>query len=89
VKLRNVFTNSLSVLIAARISPKESRLMPTEDADGIRIQYDAFGDPASPPVLLIMGLGAQMTLWDPFLPGRIVGATPLRSPLRGCARYQR
>lgn len=39
--------------------------MPTTTANGIRIEYDSFGDPASPPVLLIMGLGAQMTLWDP------------------------
>jgi pimeloyl-ACP methyl ester carboxylesterase len=39
--------------------------MPTQAANGIHIEYDTFGDPASPPVLLIMGLGAQMTLWDP------------------------
>jgi pimeloyl-ACP methyl ester carboxylesterase len=34
-------------------------------ANGIQIEYDTFGDATSPPVLLIMGLGAQMTLWDP------------------------
>ncbi|MGB8197216.1 MAG: alpha/beta hydrolase [Acidimicrobiales bacterium] len=34
-------------------------------ANGITIEYDTFGDAASPPVLLIMGLGAQMTLWEP------------------------
>src|ERR1700722_7176387 len=39
--------------------------MPTQEANGITIEYDTFGDPSSPPVLLIMGLGAQMTLWDP------------------------
>lgn len=39
--------------------------MPSKTANGIQIEYDTFGDPASPPVLLIMGLGAQMTLWDP------------------------
>src|SRR5580693_5067142 len=33
-------------------------------ANGITIEYEAFGDRASPPVLLIMGLGAQLTLWD-------------------------
>lgn len=32
-------------------------------ANGIEIEYDAHGDPAAPPVLLVMGLGAQMTLW--------------------------
>lgn len=32
-------------------------------ANGITIEYDEHGDPAAPPVLLVMGLGAQMTLW--------------------------
>lgn len=39
--------------------------MPSETANGITIEYDTFGDSTSPPVLLIMGLGVQMTLWDP------------------------
>jgi pimeloyl-ACP methyl ester carboxylesterase len=39
--------------------------MPSATANEITIEYDTFGDPASPPVLLIMGLGAQMTLWEP------------------------
>jgi pimeloyl-ACP methyl ester carboxylesterase len=39
--------------------------MQIHTANGIDIEYDTFGDPASPPVLLIMGLGAQMTLWEP------------------------
>jgi pimeloyl-ACP methyl ester carboxylesterase len=30
----------------------------------VEITYDAFGDPKSPPMLLIMGLGAQMIRWD-------------------------
>jgi pimeloyl-ACP methyl ester carboxylesterase len=34
------------------------------DANGIEIVYDTFGDPSSPPMLLIMGLGAQMIAWD-------------------------
>ena len=38
--------------------------MPNVPANGINIEFDTFGDPSSPPVLLIMGLGAQMTLWD-------------------------
>jgi pimeloyl-ACP methyl ester carboxylesterase len=33
-------------------------------ANGITIEYETFGDAGSPPVLLIMGLGAQLTLWD-------------------------
>lgn len=39
--------------------------MSSAQANGITIEYDTFGDPSSPPVLLIMGLGVQMTLWDP------------------------
>ena len=33
------------------------------DANGLQIAYEEFGDPLSPPMLLIMGLGAQMILW--------------------------
>ncbi|HEY0909018.1 MAG TPA: alpha/beta hydrolase [Bradyrhizobium sp.] len=33
-------------------------------ANGIDICYEAFGDPTAEPLLLIMGLGAQMVLWD-------------------------
>lgn len=29
----------------------------------IRIEYEMFGDPSAPTILLIMGLGAQLTLW--------------------------
>jgi pimeloyl-ACP methyl ester carboxylesterase len=32
-------------------------------ANGIEIEYEAYGDESAPPVLLIMGLGAQLTLW--------------------------
>jgi pimeloyl-ACP methyl ester carboxylesterase len=34
------------------------------EANGIRLCYDTFGNVGAPPLLLIMGLGAQMTLWD-------------------------
>ena len=30
---------------------------------GIKVAYERFGDPAAPPVLLIMGGGAQMIWW--------------------------
>jgi len=33
------------------------------DANGISIAYETFGDPARPPILLVMGLGAQMVGW--------------------------
>ena len=38
--------------------------MPRTSANNIEIEYDTFGDSSQPPVLLVMGLGAQMTVWD-------------------------
>jgi pimeloyl-ACP methyl ester carboxylesterase len=38
--------------------------MPRTAANGIEIEYDERGNPGDPPVLLIMGLSAQMTAWD-------------------------
>jgi hypothetical protein len=29
-------------------------------ANNIRIEYETFGDPSSPPILLIIGLGSQL-----------------------------
>ncbi|MFM5953857.1 MAG: alpha/beta fold hydrolase [Novosphingobium sp.] len=37
--------------------------MPSVKANGITIEYEVHGDPANPPLLLVMGLGAQLTLW--------------------------
>jgi len=37
--------------------------MPQITANGISLEYESFGDPANPALLLIMGLGAQLTLW--------------------------
>ena len=34
-----------------------------DDGADLDIYYEDFGDPAAPPVLLIMGLGAQLLLW--------------------------
>ena len=33
-------------------------------ANGIRLCYATFGDPAQPPLVLIMGLASQMIIWD-------------------------
>lgn len=38
--------------------------MPNTTANGIQIEYDTFGDNSSPPLLLIMGLSAQMIGWE-------------------------
>ena len=37
--------------------------MPRTQANGIEIEYETFGNEADPAVLLVMGLGAQLTLW--------------------------
>jgi pimeloyl-ACP methyl ester carboxylesterase len=38
--------------------------MPKIDANGIRIEFDTFGDRDAEPLVLVMGLGGQMLLWD-------------------------
>ena len=38
--------------------------MPRLRANSIDIEYETFGDPGSPALLLIMGLGAQMVSWE-------------------------
>jgi pimeloyl-ACP methyl ester carboxylesterase len=37
--------------------------MPKVRANDIHLEYDSFGEPGAPPMLLIMGLGGQMILW--------------------------
>ena len=37
--------------------------MPKAQANGIELEYETFGDPSDPALLLIMGFGAQMTYW--------------------------
>jgi pimeloyl-ACP methyl ester carboxylesterase len=37
--------------------------VPKATSHGIELEYEILGDPADPPLLLIMGLGAQLTLW--------------------------
>ena len=32
-------------------------------ANGIELCYETFGDPSDEPLLLVMGLGAQLTAW--------------------------
>jgi pimeloyl-ACP methyl ester carboxylesterase len=38
--------------------------MPRANANGIDIEYETFGDRSGSPLLLIMGLGAQLLSWD-------------------------
>lgn len=37
--------------------------MPHVTSNGIQIAYETHGDPAAPTVLMIMGLGGQLTMW--------------------------
>ena len=37
--------------------------MPQARSNGINLEYETFGNKASPPIVLIMGLGAQLVLW--------------------------
>ncbi|MFT4569408.1 MAG: pimeloyl-ACP methyl ester carboxylesterase [Hyphomicrobiaceae bacterium] len=38
--------------------------MPRIHSNGIELEYDTFGSPSDEPLVLVMGLGAQMILWD-------------------------
>jgi pimeloyl-ACP methyl ester carboxylesterase len=41
--------------------------MPRVTTDAVELEYDTFGDPAAEPLVLVMGLGTQMTAWpEPF-----------------------
>ena len=37
--------------------------MPQAQTNGLVLEYEEFGEPADPPILLVMGLSAQMTVW--------------------------
>jgi pimeloyl-ACP methyl ester carboxylesterase len=41
--------------------------------DGITLCYESFGDPADPPVLLVMGLATQMIAWNEEFCGQLAG----------------
>lgn len=41
-------------------------------ANGIEIEYEVAGDASAPPMLLVMGLGAQLTLWPDELVAALV-----------------
>ena len=38
--------------------------MPRAAVNGIELEYDTFGERSAPPLILVMGLGAQMILWE-------------------------
>ncbi|HEX2207302.1 MAG TPA: alpha/beta fold hydrolase [Longimicrobium sp.] len=42
-------------------------------ANGLRMEYDTFGDPSHPALLLVMGLAGQMVAWDEEFCARLAG----------------
>jgi pimeloyl-ACP methyl ester carboxylesterase len=48
--------------------------MPQVKANGLEIYYESHGPQTAEPILLIMGLGAQMSRWSPELIGKLTGA---------------
>ncbi len=38
--------------------------MPRARVNGLELEYDTFGSPGDPPIVLVMGLGAQMVTWE-------------------------
>lgn len=42
-------------------------------ANGLRLEYDTFGDPSHPALLLVMGLAGQMVAWDEEFCARLAG----------------
>jgi proline iminopeptidase len=60
--------------------------MPTLTANGIRIAFDTAGDPKSVPLLLVHGVGMQLTAWpDEFVEGLVeLGFYVIRFDNRDC-----
>lgn len=60
--------------------------MPTLNANGIRIAFDTAGDPKSVPLLLVHGLGMQLTAWpEEFVEGLVeLGFYVIRFDNRDC-----
>jgi pimeloyl-ACP methyl ester carboxylesterase len=48
--------------------------MPHAKANGLSIYYESHGPETAEPILLIMGLGAQMTRWSPQMIDKLVAA---------------
>jgi pimeloyl-ACP methyl ester carboxylesterase len=46
------------------VNPSAHQPPQTARANGVNLCYEIFGDAAAEPMILIMGLGAQMVLWD-------------------------
>jgi pimeloyl-ACP methyl ester carboxylesterase len=56
-----------------RATPDSCEPRQSVQANGVTLEYESFGDPAAPPLLLVMGLGMQLTAWDDALVQQLVG----------------
>jgi proline iminopeptidase len=65
--------------------------MPTVKANGISLAYEASGDPGSPAIVLVMGLGMPLSFWpDAFVDGLLkAGFRVVRFDNRDCGLSQR
>jgi pimeloyl-ACP methyl ester carboxylesterase len=48
--------------------------MSQASANNIRIEYETFGNPSSPPLLIIIGLSGQLIYWDESFCSQLAGA---------------
>ncbi len=48
--------------------------MPSVSSNGLTFEYESLGDPAHPPILLVMGLGGNMRLWPPAFCDKLAAA---------------
>lgn len=62
--------------------------MPSAAVNGLTIEYEALGDPAAPPILLVMGLGMPLAAWpDTFCRGLVErGFRAIRFDNRDCGK---
>ena len=62
--------------------------MPRLAANSIELHYESFGAASAPAILLIMGLGAQLTRWNSELCDLLVerGFRVIRFDNRDCGR---
>jgi len=64
------------------VNPVPHQPPQTARANGIDLCYEIFGKDDAEPMLLIMGLGAQMILWDDEFCQQLAIARISRHPLR-------
>ena len=58
---------SLAGRLDRSVKSEQTPFVPSVTANGLQLEYETQGSPQDPALLLVMGLGAQLTLWpEPF-----------------------